>query len=135
MLDEHGLVASLRWHAKQFTERTGIRVEVRGPESLRLGLEAEIALFRIAQEALTNVARHSRAKNAVIELRDAAGEAVFTLQDDGVGVVAAPDRLDKAGYGLVTMRERAEAVGGSFEASSGNEPGMRITVTMPRKPV
>jgi signal transduction histidine kinase len=132
MLDDHGLVAALRWHARQFTERAGIRVEVSGAESSRFDPEVEIALFRIAQEALNNVARHSQAKRVAIELRDAAGETVLTVADDGVGPGAERDRPGKTGFGLITMRERAEAVGGTLETSSEKERGMRITVKVPR---
>jgi signal transduction histidine kinase len=134
MLDEYGLVAPLQWYAKQFAERTGIRVEIRGVEGWRCGPEVEIALFRIAQEALNNVARHSEAKNVRIELRDTAEEAVLTVEDDGVGLDPERDRLEKVGYGLITMRERAEAVGGTFETSSEKGRGVRITANVPRKP-
>jgi two-component system sensor histidine kinase UhpB len=92
MIDEHGLLAPLRWYAKRFTDRTGIRVEIRGDEDLRRGAEVEIALFRIAQEALNNVARHSRAKNVRIELRETAERAVLTIEDDGVGFDAGARR-------------------------------------------
>ncbi len=133
MLDEYGLIAPLQWYAKQFTERTGMRVEIRGVEGWRWGPEVEIALFRIAQEALNNVARHSGAKNVRIELRGSAEEAVLTVEDDGVGLDTERDRVEKIGYGLITMRERAEALGGTFETSSEKGRGMRITVKVPRK--
>jgi len=133
MLDEYGLIAPLQWYAKQFTERTGMRVEIRGVEGWRWGPEVEIALFRIAQEALNNVARHSGAKNVRIELRGSAEEAVLTVEDDGVGLDTERDRVEKIGYGLITMRERAEALGGTFETSSEKGRGTRITVKVPRK--
>lgn len=134
MLDSYGFVAALRWYAREFPGRSGIRVDIRGAEGARLGPEIEIALFRIAQEALNNVARHSQAKNVRIELREAADEAVLTIEDDGVGPGTAAERSGKVGYGLITMRERAEAVGGTFEAGPGKERGMRIAVHVPRKP-
>lgn len=133
MMDEHGLVTSLRWYAKQFTERTGIHVEIHGVENRR-GAEAETALFRIAQEALNNVARHSRAKNVRIELLDGRDGMVLTVDDDGVGFDAArKPSAGKTGYGLVMMRERAEAIAGTFETRSEKGKGTRITVTVPRK--
>jgi signal transduction histidine kinase len=133
MLDEYGVVAPLKWYAKQFTDRTGIRVEVRGDEDRRRDPDVGIALFRIAQEALNNVARHSRAGNVRIELRDTAGALVFTVEDDGMGFDPEGGRVEKMGYGLTTMRERALAVGGSLETSSKKGRGMRITVSVPRK--
>jgi two-component system sensor histidine kinase UhpB len=130
MLDDYGLVASLQWYAKQFTVRTGIGAEIRGVEGWRCGPEVEIALFRIAQEALNNVARHSRAKNVLIDLRGTAEEAVFTIEDDGAGLGRERGRVKKTGYGLATMRERAKAVGGTFEATSEKRRGTRITVKL-----
>ena len=69
MLDEYGLIASLKWYATQFTERTGIPVDICGVEGWRRSPETEIALFRIVQEALTNVARHARARQVTIDVR------------------------------------------------------------------
>jgi PAS domain S-box-containing protein len=131
MLDDYGLVASLQWYAREFTLRTGIRAEIYGVEGWRCGPEVEIALFRIAQEALNNVARHSQAKNVRIDLRGTAEEAVLTIEDDGRGFDRERDRVEKTGYGFATMRERAEAVGGSFEASSEKKRGTLITVKVP----
>ena len=132
MLDEYGLGASLRWYAKEFSDRTGIRVETFGGDEPRLDPGAEIALFRIAQEALNNAARHSRAKCVRIDIREADGEVVFTIQDDGLGFDAMPDRRGSHTYGLATMRERAEAMGGTFATSSEKGRGARVTVTLPR---
>jgi signal transduction histidine kinase len=80
------------------------------------------------------VARHSQAKNVRIELRDAVAEMVLTVEDDGVGFDPKGDRLGKVGYGLITMRERAEAVGGTLETSPATQRGARITVKVPVKP-
>jgi signal transduction histidine kinase len=132
VLDAFGLVASLQWYAQQFAKRTGIRVEVRGVEGPRFGPDVEIALFRIAQEALTNVTRHSQAKNVRVDLQDRAEETVLTIEDDGVGFEPAGGRRGNIGYGLISMRERAEAVGGTFETSSEKGRGLRVTVKVPR---
>jgi two-component system sensor histidine kinase UhpB len=133
VLDEFGLIASLQWYARRFIERTGIRVEIRGVEEWRCVPDAEIALFRIAQEALNNVARHSHAKHVRIELRDSANEAMLSIEDDGIGFDPEGERLERIGYGLGTMRERAEAVGGSFEARSEKGRGTRIIAKVPRQ--
>jgi two-component system sensor histidine kinase UhpB len=134
MLDDFGVVASLQWHAKQFTERNGIHVEILGVEGWRVDPEVEIALFRIAQEALNNVARHSQAKRVRIELRNTDEEVELTLEDDGVGARPRHDREDRVTYGLISMRERAEAVGGTFEMRSEEGRGMWISVKIPRTP-
>src|SRR5438067_2053435 len=80
MLDGHGLAASLDWHARNLSKRTVIAIAVRGIESaLRPALEVEIALFRIAQEALNNVAKHARAQHVEIALVHANGECVMSV--------------------------------------------------------
>jgi PAS domain S-box-containing protein len=134
MIDETGLIAPLQWYAKKFAARTGIEVEVRGDESRRFRPDAELALFRIAQEALNNVARHALARRVALELHETGPHVVLTIEDDGVGFDRENEQAEKAGYGFITMRERAEAVGGEFEACSAKGKGTRITVKVPRKP-
>ena len=134
MLDDHGLAAALDWHARNFSARTGIAVAVRSSEpALRPALQVEIALFRIAQEALNNVAKHARAQRVEIALDHANGECVMSVQDDGVGFDGVEDASDKPkpGLGMVTMRERAQAVGGHFEAQALAGHGTRLTVRAP----
>src|SRR5438445_9490344 len=121
MLDDHGLAAALDWHARNFSRRTGIAVAVRASETAgRPAPQVEIALFRIAQEALNNVAKHARARRVEIALDHANGECVMSVQDDGIGSDGVEDASDKAkpGLGVVTMRERAQAVGGRFEVQA-----------------
>jgi signal transduction histidine kinase len=134
MLDEHGLAAALDWHARSFSSRTGIAVEVRssGP-AVRLAPEVEIALFRIAQEALNNVAKHARARRIEIAIEHANGECVMSVQDDGIGFDSVDDSLGKprSGLGMVTMRERSQAVGGRFEVRATPGRGTQLTVRMP----
>ena len=130
MLEESGLAASLRWYADGFTERTGIRVGISANEELRMAPDVEIALFRVAQEALNNVARHSHARNVRIELRRSGGAVDFTMEDDGAGFE--DGRTANIGYGIATMRERAEAVGGTFAMSSEKGRGTRVQVNLPR---
>ena len=134
MIDEHGLVAALQWYAKKFADRTGIRVEFRGGKDWRCGPEVELTLFRITQEALNNVTRHARAQHVVVEVRETPPTVTLNIEDDGVGIDRDVDRTGKAGYGLVTMRERAEALGGTFDARSEPGKGTKITVSVPRRP-
>jgi len=134
MLDEHGLAAALDWQARSFASRTGIAVEVRGGRSaMRLAPEVEIALFRIAQEALNNVAKHARARRAEIAIEHANGECVMSVKDDGIGFDIAEDPLGKprSGLGMVTMRERSQALGGRFEVRALPGRGTQLTVRMP----
>jgi signal transduction histidine kinase len=90
--------------------------------------EVEIALFRIAQEALNNVAKHARATQVEIALKGAAGECVMTITDNGAGLEpTAPERKGRITFGITTMRERAEALGGSVWIESPAEGGTRVT--------
>jgi signal transduction histidine kinase len=130
-IEEHGLIAPLRWHATKFTQRTCIPVEIRGRDDRRHPVDAELAMFRIAQEALTNVARHSGARRVIVELRDTGREVLFTIEDDGNGFER--ERLPPGkGYGMSTMRERASAIGGTLEVHSERDRGTRITVRVPQ---
>jgi PAS domain S-box-containing protein len=131
MLDDHGLAAALDWHARNFSARTGIAVAVRGSEpALRPALQVEIALFRIAQEALNNVAKHARAHRVEIELDHVNGECAMSVQDDGIGFDGVEDTSDKPkpGLGMVTMRERAQAIGGRFKVRALPGRGTQLTV-------
>ncbi len=135
MLDDHGLAAALDWHASKFSVRTGIAVAVTGSEpAVRPAPQVEIALFRIAQEALNNVAKHARARHVEIALDHANGVCVMSVQDDGIGFdrVEATSDKPKPGLGMVTMRERAQAVGGRFEVQALPGRGTRLTVRVPR---
>jgi signal transduction histidine kinase len=134
MLDDHGLGAALDWYGRQFAARAGIAVSVQADEpSVRVAPEVRIALFRIAQEALNNVAKHAKARRVVIALSRAGSEFVMSVSDDGVGLPGAEKRAERRGneFGLVTMRERAEAVGGRFEVARLPERGTRLTVRVP----
>jgi PAS domain S-box-containing protein len=132
MLDDHGFAAAIGWYAKQFTRRTGVAVSVQAAEHApRRAPEVEMALFRIAQEALTNVAKHARAEHVAITLCGSPSEFVMSIADDGIGLprcAQAPER-PTLGLGLVTMRERAQAVGGAFKVEAlPDGSGTRLTV-------
>jgi signal transduction histidine kinase len=132
LLDEYGLAAALGWHAEEFERRTGIlaRVADASPEATKkLAPEAAVALFRIAQEALNNVAKHARARNARIVISSTGSELTVAITDDGDGFdgAAAP----RGRWGMTTMRERAEAAGGQFLVDSAPGEGTRVQAKVP----
>jgi PAS domain S-box-containing protein len=132
-LDYAGLLPALKNYAQQFASRTGVAVQVLGPESpIRFAPELESLLFRIVQEALTNAAKHARARNISIELAIDEQHTALTIADDGVGFEAdALGQPGKApGLGLLTMRERAEFAGGKFIIDSKPGKGTRIRVEL-----
>lgn len=130
-LDDYGLLAALRSHVAAFSARTGIHVAVEGAgEPGGVPKDAELALFRIAQEALNNVAKHSRATAVKVGFDCDGGEAVLALSDDGVGFDPAQGGAG-TGWGLVIMRERAESIGAKFELEAAPGRGVRIAVRCP----
>ena len=131
-LDDHGLLAALRWYANEFTRRAGIAVSVHGSQgSERARPEVELALFRIAQEALNNVAKHAHATSVVISFGSAGSKWRMSVVDDGVGLRPHEASQPSTGLGLVTMRERAQAIGGRFNVEGLPQGGTRITVQVP----
>ncbi|HVN03600.1 MAG TPA: ATP-binding protein [Bryobacteraceae bacterium] len=129
ILDDFGLEAGLRWLTEGFTHRTGIQVEFQSNISGRLPDETETHLFRLTQEALTNVARHSAA-HAVSVTLDAQGAQVrLTIRDDGRGLPPAGGRPH--GMGMIGMRARARSVGGDLTVHSKPGQGVEIQVRVP----
>jgi NarL family two-component system sensor histidine kinase LiaS len=128
-LDGRGLAVTLREYAARWSRQSDIAAEVRVAEGCAIPLETEQALFRVAQEALANVARHSGAATAMIELACDDGEATLRVTDDGRGFVAGA--LDGRGYGLASMGERVAALGGRVTVESAPGEGTRVTCTCP----
>src|SRR5262249_256615 len=111
-LDDYGLFAALRHHAAIVAGRLGVAIAVEGKDlNPRLPPVVETALFRIVQEALNNVAKHARARRVKIALAETPRHVRLTVTDDGIGFSAARSAHDTPTYGIVTMNERAEAVG------------------------
>ena len=128
VLDDFGLVPSLDSHLKAFAERHQIATTFSAddlPE--RLPADVEVALYRITQEALTNVARHAEASRVRVRLASVAGELRLEVEDNGVGLPRGG--ASRPGTGLVGIRERARALGGTVAISS--ESGTRLTVRVP----
>ena len=129
MLDDMGLPAALEWYGKQFSARTGLEVSIVADRARKLDPQSEIVLFRIAQEALSNVARHASARHVDVKLGSSKGEQILSISDDGVGVDAREERRSAAdGFGIVTMRERARAIGGRLEVRRRPEGGTSVIV-------
>lgn len=134
MLDDYGLLPAVQWYASEFSRRTGIEVAVTGDEHAgRLPQASEIALFRIVQEALNNVAKHARARSARISLERDGSRLTMSILDDGVGLGSAAPSVAKQrhGLGMVTMRERTQAVGGEFQIGAAPVRGTRVVVRVP----
>jgi PAS domain S-box-containing protein len=130
LLDEYGLAAALVWYGQEYSQRTGIRIDVEGGEAGRsLRPEAAVALFRVAQEALNNAAKHSSAKRITVGLEEEGGELVLSVSDDGKGFD--PANAPRGRWGMTTMRERAEAAGGRLLIKSAPGSGTTVSATVP----
>jgi signal transduction histidine kinase len=138
LLDDLGLIPALEWHAASFSKRTGIRTDVlhKGMEE-RLSAEIETSVYRIVQEALNNVAKHSGATECRVEFERADGELNITVRDNGRGF----DRTrwegepGRRGLGLIGIQERVAGFGGRFEIEGSAPQGTRLTVVLPALPV
>ncbi len=129
-LDDLGLAAALRWYAGEVEDRAPltIRVEVEGDERPMSGL-IKVGLFRVAQEALTNVVKHASADEAVVRVHYREDQVQLEVADDGIGFNA--PGADRPSWGLIGMQERVALMGGEFELSSLRGQGTRITVIVP----
>jgi two-component system sensor histidine kinase UhpB len=127
-LDELGLVEAMRWSLDQFQARTGILIYSDGlPDRVDLAGEQATAVFRILQEALTNVLRHAQARRIDLSMRHEQGEFVFALHDNGRGISEA-ERTGTQSLGLLGMRERASLIGGDLRIEG--MPGLGTTITL-----
>lgn len=130
VLDDFGLDAALKWLADRFSQRTGIPVSYASAINVRLSGQLETQLFRIAQEALTNVARHSSAQQAGIRLVVGDERVQLTIEDDGRGWAGVPDSHHPS-LGMVGMRARARQVKGELKVQNRKEGGLRVEVSAP----
>ena len=133
-LDDYGLLAALRHHCAIVSARLGSAIVVEGKDlNPRLPAVIETALFRIVQEALNNIAKHARARQVKVVLTEAPRHVRLTVSDDGVGFDAARPAGNAPTYGIVTMHERAEAVGACLRIVSAPGEGTRVEVEVARK--
>lgn len=134
MLDDFGLVPTLQWLTERFSARTHVGVELRTPAAeLRLPGAIEVLLYRVTQEALTNILKHARARHVEVELRVGGGEVALRIADDGIGFDVERFRRTPAvgGVGLLGMRERVAYYKGRIDIRSRPGGGVQITLTLP----
>jgi signal transduction histidine kinase len=127
LLDEIGLASALRWLADGLRQRSGLEVDLDLQQTTeRLPREHELALFRVAQEALTNVHRHSKSPSATVRFHEANGQAVLEVEDRGQGIRSVSgygptEDLLAIGVGLAGMRERMRQLGGTLAILSSEQ--------------
>jgi len=130
LLDELGLISAMEWQLREFRTRTGIRcILTSSDENFNLNPIISTALFRIFQEALTNIARHSKATNVKINIfQDNVGTITMDIVDNGVGIAK---KEGNEGLGLLGMKERAHILGGEIEILSSEQTGTQVIVNVP----
>ena len=134
LLDENGLPEAIRWYLHGLMERSGLSVDLDIAKDFgRLPSEIELAIFRVVQECLTNIHRHSGSKIAMVRLSRIGGAVALEIQDQGKGIP--PDKLDgiraqRSGVGITGMRERIRHFHGAMQIHS-NGKGTQISVTLP----
>jgi signal transduction histidine kinase len=132
LLDDLGLAAAIRSLAEDVRERGRFTVQTDLPGQVpRLAPEAELALFRAAQEGLANVVRHADAAHVVLRLREDGETLRLTVQDDGRGLSATPDDSAHHHLGLAGMRERIQTLGGRVQLAAAHPTGVVLTVELP----
>lgn len=135
VLDDYGLATALRWYVEQVAARAGLDATFKlSGEDVRFPPEMEIALFRVVQGALTNVLRHADARQVAVTMDIAAGSVTIVIEDNGRGFLleAAHADMESPHWGLVTMRERAAAIGGRCTIDTSPGRGTRVTVEVSR---
>lgn len=131
LLDDLGLAAAIEWQADEFTKRTDIpcKVVIR-PDNLTVGAALSTSLFRVFQEALTNIMRHAKASRVDVRLTQRNHEVELNIRDNGLGI--RPDQMnDSKSFGLIGMRERIQFIGGRVRIQAKKGGGTEIRVWAP----
>ena len=131
LLDDFGLSAAIEWQVAQFGKRTGIQCDIiSDPEDIVLAEDHSIAIFRILQETLTNIARHAEASRVNVILRENPGSVEMEVHDNGKGI-GETQVLDPKSFGIIGMRERAHVLGGDLNITGGSGQGTVVKVGIP----
>ena len=132
ILDDLGLVEAIEWQAQQFQARTGIICHCDySLEAVVLNQEQSTAVFRIFQEALTNILRHAQATRVEIAMKEEAGKFILTISDNGRGITE-DDKSRLQSLGLLGMRERADLIGAEIDVAGVEAQGTVVTVRVPK---
>lgn len=132
IIDDLGLEAAIEWYTNEFAERTAISVSLDVDQGINISTGDSLTIFRILQESLTNIARHSKATKVEIFLCVEEEYIKLRITDNGIGITEEQRNAKKA-FGLISMKERAASLGGIFEISSRNGNGTQIKLYIPVK--
>jgi signal transduction histidine kinase len=130
MLDQLGLISALEWQAKEFKSKSGIECELMNHfGETEINRNISIAVYRIMQEALTNVIRHSKASKVDVRISRSNNHLELEICDNGVGIENKKNKMKT--FGVLGMRERTIILGGDFKVEKNNPSGTKIMVNIP----
>jgi len=136
LLDEAGLSSAISWYVQGVAERSGMAIEFDVAENFgRLSRELELVVFRVVQESLTNIVRHSESERVSIRIAREADAITMKIEDDGKGISAeklAAVQSGESGFGVRAMRERLRPFGGELQITS-SDAGTQVLVTIPQR--
>jgi PAS domain S-box-containing protein len=130
IFDDLGLEASIQFYTKEFAERNGVEITLTIHPHLAMPIDSSLIIFRIIQESLTNISRHAKATRVYIALNKTDDSIILRISDNGAGIKKA-EIESKTSWGIISMKERAHSLGGSFEIYSENGQGTVIKVVIP----
>jgi signal transduction histidine kinase len=135
VLDNLGLATAIDWYVNHTRQRGNLKCEISiDPADIQLPSPISIALFRVLQEALTNVLRHAQASNAWITLAQQESGLVFVIRDDGIGLARGSERK-RLSHGILGMRQRITSLGGEFKIGASSKGGTMIEIFVPRSEI
>jgi signal transduction histidine kinase len=130
VLDDFGLPSALDTYVRRFSQRSGIHVQLTEMIDQRLSSPVELCIYRIVQEALNNVAQHSKATSCTVSLGADGQHVRLEVEDNGRGLVMSDQ--GRHGLGLIGMRERVQALGGTLDVGNGQRGGTRVVAVLPQ---
>ena len=130
ILDDLGLIASIRWYCGEFENRNGISCRTNISDQIATDPEVSLLFFRILQESLTNISRHAAASGVVVRLFLRGDRLILTVQDNGIGISPEAIRSEHS-FGLMGMRERARMHGGRLEIGKAKQGGTKVMLDIP----
>lgn len=132
IIEDLGLEAAIEWYATDFSARTGIKINLLIEPVVNVPAETSLVIFRIMQESLTNIARHSQATKSGISLTVKKKSIILVVTDNGIGI-SEKALTSKKAFGLISMRERAKSLGGELKLSVHEDGGTEVTLLLPVK--
>jgi two-component system sensor histidine kinase UhpB len=130
IIDDLGLESAIEWYTKEYEQRSKIKIILDLNSEIDIAPEASLIIFRVMQEALTNIARHANATKVIIQLSKNGKNIYLRISDDGIGI-SEDEIKSKKSFGIISMRERADSLGGAFEINRDENCGTIVKLIFP----